>query len=347
LRGLLRLSAKSIIFITGRKGVAQMARPLRIQYPGAFYHVMHRGNAGSDLFKSEKDREKLLQYFGQAVERYAIKVHTYCLMTNHYHLLIETPHANLSQAIKWINVSYAAYFNRKRRRSGHLFQGRFKAILIDADEYLKHLSRYIHLNPVRAGMVAHCKDYAWSSYPVFAGYSKLPEWLETNWLWSLFGKDPHKAKKGYRDFVESVQNQEIDDPSKDIVSGVILGGAEFINWVKQEILVKKSESKEIPQLRGLKSRLAAEDLISVICAEFACGREVILGKGKKKNLARDVAIYLSREMTGETGVALGRFFGGISGAGVVVRHNYIANKIETDRKLKGYVKRIRNKIINI
>jgi chromosomal replication initiation ATPase DnaA len=112
-------------------------------------------------------------------------------------------------------------------------------------------------------------------------------------------------------------------------------------------LVKKSESKEIPQLRGLKSRLAPEDLISVICEEFACGREVILGKGKKKNLARDVAIYLSRKMTGETGVALGRFFGGISGAGVVVRHNYIANKIETDRKLKGYVKRIRNKIINI
>jgi hypothetical protein len=110
-------------------------------------------------------------------------------MNNHYHLLTETPHPNLSRAIKWINVSYAAYFNRKRRRCGHLFQGRFKAIVIDADEYLKQLSRYIHLNPVRARMVDLCKDYPWSSYPVFGGYAKAPEWLETYWLLSLFGEN--------------------------------------------------------------------------------------------------------------------------------------------------------------
>jgi putative transposase len=323
-----------------------MTRPLRIEYTGAFYHVMHRGNAGSDLFQSERDREKLLEYFGKAVDRYQIKVHTYCLMTNHYHLLIETPHPNLSQAIKWINVSYAAYFNRKRRRSGHLFQGRFKAVLIDADEYLKHLSRYIHLNPVRAGMVEHCKDHPWSSYPAFGGYSKRPEWLETNWLLSLFGKNQDKAKKNYRDFVESVQNQKLENPSKDIVGGVILGGADFVNWVKQEILNKESDVKERPQLRSLRPRPTPEDLISVVCREFDCGRETIIRKGKKRNLARDLAIYLSRELTGETGVALGRYFGGISGAGIVVRQNHIANKIETDRKLKKQVNRIRNKIIN-
>jgi REP element-mobilizing transposase RayT len=323
-----------------------MTRPLRIEYTGAFYHVMHRGNAGSDLFQSDRDREKLLEYFGKAVERYEIKVHTYCLMTNHYHLLVETPHPNLSQAIKWINVSYAAYFNRKRRRSGHLFQGRFKAVLIDADEYLKHLSRYIHLNPVRAGMVEHCKKHPWSSYPAFGGYAKRPEWLETNWVLSLFGKNEDKAKKNYRDFVESVQNQKLENPSKDIVGGVILGGVDFVNWVKQEILDKEPDVKERPQLRGLRPRPTLEDLISVVCKEFDCGRETIIRKGKKRNLARDLAIYLSRELTGETGVALGRYFGGISGAGIVVRHNHIANKIETDRKLKQRVNRIRNKIIN-
>jgi putative transposase len=138
-------------------------------------------------------------------------------------------------AYLYINVSYAAYFNRKRRRFGHLFQGRFKAVLVDADQYLKHLSLYIHRNPVRAGIVAHCKGYAWSNYPVFAGYSKVPKWLETSWLWSLFGKNPDEAKKGYRNFVESVRNQEIENPSKDIVSGAILGGADFVTWVKQEI----------------------------------------------------------------------------------------------------------------
>ena len=110
-----------------------MARPLRIEFPGAFYHVMNRGNTGMDIYRSERDREKFLEYVGEAVKRYGIKVHTYCLMTTHYHFLIETPHANLSQAIKWINVGYSVYFNRKRRRFGHLFQGRFKAVLVDAD----------------------------------------------------------------------------------------------------------------------------------------------------------------------------------------------------------------------
>jgi REP element-mobilizing transposase RayT len=130
-----------------------MARPLRIEFPGAFYHVMNRGNTGMNIFRSARDREKFLEYVGEAVKRYGIKVHTYCLMTTHYHFLIETPYPNLSQAIKWINAGYSVYFNRKRRHFGHLFQGRFKAVLVDADEYLKHLSRYIHLNPVRARMV--------------------------------------------------------------------------------------------------------------------------------------------------------------------------------------------------
>ena len=120
-----------------------MASALCAEYPGAFYHVINRGNAGDDIFKSLRDREIFLEYLKSAVKRYRIKIHTYCLMTNHYHLLVETPEANLSRAIKWVNVSYTVYFNRKRQRRGHLFQGRCKAILVDADEYLKQLSRYI------------------------------------------------------------------------------------------------------------------------------------------------------------------------------------------------------------
>ena len=127
-----------------------MARPLRVEFPGAFYHVINRGNAGKAIFRSNRDREKFLEYVGKAVERFGIKVHTYCLMTNHYHFLIETPEANLSRANQWLNVSYAAYFNRKRQRRGHLFQGRFKSILVDADAYLEHLSCYIHLTKTRS-----------------------------------------------------------------------------------------------------------------------------------------------------------------------------------------------------
>lgn len=322
-----------------------MARPLRIEYPGAFYHVLHRGNEGKDIFKSNRDREKFLEYVGKAVERYDIKIHSYCLMSNHYHLLIETPHPNLSQAIKWINVCYAAYFNRRRRRSGHLFQGRFKAVVIDADEYLKHLSRYIHLNPIRAGMVDHCKDYPWSSYPVFGGYVKACEWLETDWLLSLFSQSRKMAMERYREFVEAVQNETIENPSKDIVSGVILGGSEFINWIKSNFLSKDPDYKEKPQLRSFKPGLTFDDLIPAICDEYACTREIILQKGKKGNIARDVAIYLSREMTGESGVALGRCFG-ISGAGVTVRHGIIAEKIKKDHKLRRQINGIKRAIIN-
>ena len=323
-----------------------MARALRIEYPGAFYHVMHRGNAGSDIFKSQRDHERFLGYLGKAVERYELRIHTYCLMTNHYHLMIETPQANLSQATKWINVSYAAYFNRKRRRSGHLFQGRYKAILVDADEYLKHLSRYIHLNPIRARMVDHLKDYQWSSYPVFGGYTKSPEWLETHWLLSLFGKDQKQAKKSYRNFVEFVQNEKIEDPSADVVGGFILGGADFVDWVKERFLNRDSRDKEIPQLRSLKPKLMPEDLLPVVCEEFDCERDTIIRKGKKRNLVRDVAIYLSRELTGESGVSLGRYFGGISGSGVTLRYNHIANKIQRDRRLRGRINKMRKRIIN-
>jgi REP element-mobilizing transposase RayT len=322
-----------------------MARPLRIEYSGAFYHVMHRGNDGSDIFKSYRDREKFLEYVGKAVTRYEIKIHTYCLMTNHYHFLIETPHPNLSQAIKWINVGYVAYFNRKRRRSGHLFQGRYKAVLVDADEYLKHLSRYIHLNPIRAAMVEHSKDYPWSSYRVFGGYAKAPDWLDTHWLLSLFDSNQNKAKERYRDFVESVQNEKIKNPSKNIINGVILGGSDFVNWIKQNFLSKDSDIKEKPQLKRLKPRLTAEDVIPAICHEFTCTREMILRKGKKRNFARDVAIYLSREMTGESGVELGRYFG-ISGAGITVRHGFIAKELEKNGNLRRRVDRIRKVIIN-
>ncbi len=109
---------------------------MRIEYPGAFYHVINRGNAGEKIFKSKRDKGKFLEYLEKAVERFSIIIHTYCLIDNHYQLLMETPEANLSVAVQWVNVSYAVYFNRKRQRSGHLFQGRFKAILVDADEYL-------------------------------------------------------------------------------------------------------------------------------------------------------------------------------------------------------------------
>jgi putative transposase len=140
-----------------------MARALRITFPGAFYHVTSRGNERKVVFKSIRDREKFLEYLESATQRYDALIHAYCLMDNHYHLLPETPSGNLSQIMRHINSAYTTYFNVKRDRSGHLFQGSYKAILVDMDEYAKELSRYVHLNPVRAKIVETPEEYDWSS----------------------------------------------------------------------------------------------------------------------------------------------------------------------------------------
>jgi REP element-mobilizing transposase RayT len=323
-----------------------MARPLRVEYPGAVYHVINRGNAGENLFKSNKDREKFLEYLEGAVERFALKIHSYCLMSNHFHVLLETLQPNLSRAIQWVNVRYAGYFNSKYQRNGHLFQGRFKSILVDADEYLKELSRYIHLNPVQAKIVAHPADYQWSSYPAFIGIVKPPEWMETSWLLSQFGSKRKRAISNYRDFVEKVDIEGLENPTKDLSSGFILGTPDFVTWVKETFLSSRSDENEIPQLRQLKSRPNLENIIEAVCSEFNCEQEAILQKGRKRNLARDVAIYLARESTGETGKRLGEYFGNISGAAITTRCNHLAEKIKTDRKLRKQIGKLRQTILN-
>jgi len=323
-----------------------MARPLRIEYPGAFYHVVNRGNAGEDIFINDQDRKKFLEYLEKAIERFEIRIHTYCLMTNHYHLLVETPQANLSRAVKWINVSYAVYFNRKRQRRGHLFQGRFKSILVDADEYLKQLSRYIHLNPMRAKMVEKLSAYPWSSYPAFIDPQKTPIWLETGCLLSLFGKRRKVAAKSYREFVENRSMAEVENPAVNLVGGFILGSSDFVNWVKETFLAKRSKKRDIPKLSHLKPKPSAERVVAAVCVEFDCTTDLILQKGRKKNMVRDVAIFLSRELTGDSGVNLGKYFGNISGAGITVRYNHLARQIQSNHKLRRQIKRIRSKIIN-
>jgi putative transposase len=322
-----------------------MARPLRVEFGGAFYHVLNRGNAGETIFRSNRDRERFLEYWGKAVERFGIKIHTYCLMTNHYHFLVETPEANLGRAVQWANVSYATYFNRKRQRQGHLFQGRFKCMLVDADAYLKELSRYIHLNPLRANLVEQLVSYPWSSYPSFIGKAKPPEWLEMDWLLSFFGKSRKAAFKEYRSFVEGVEPVAIENPAKAVVGGFILGSVDFVNWVKDTYLSKRSEEVEIPQLKVVKPRPTPDDVVSAVCREYGCDAEGIIEKGRKKNSARDMAIYLARELTGAAGAQLGKYFGNISGAGITVRYNHVLQEISGNQRLKGRMNRIKKRII--
>lgn len=178
-----------------------MARPLRIEFPGALYHLTARGNARQPIYLDDIDRNAFLGIYAEAAARFGWRAHAYCLMDNHYHLLVETPAPNLSRGMRQLNGVYTQRFNRRHGRTGHVFQGRFKAILVDREAYLLELARYVVLNPVRAGMVRRAQDWRWSSYRATAGLAAAPDWLETDWLLRQFAKTKAAAQQRYRGFV--------------------------------------------------------------------------------------------------------------------------------------------------
>jgi len=323
-----------------------MSRPLRIEYPGAFYHIINRGNAKEKIFLNDRDREKFLEYLKAALDRFSLIVHTYCLMDNHYHLLIETSEANISKAMQWLNGSYAVYFNRKRDRSGHLFQGRFKAILIDADEYLQALSRYIHLNPVRAKLVSSPGDYKWSSYNVLIGKAKAPEWLEVSYLLGYFHKTRKRAMQLFQKFCEEIDVESLKNPSRDASKGYILGDEDFVKWIQENLISLRLDEREIPLLRRLKLRPTVDKIIEEVGEEFGCQVGDIIEVGKKRNRAREVAIYLSQLHTVFTGKELGKFFGQISGGRISMVQKKVKAEIEADNEFKKKVCKVIKRIVN-
>ena len=306
-----------------------MARSLRISYPGAFYHITSRGNEQRVVFKSREDRERFLEYLESATKRYDAIIHCYCLMDNHYHLLLETPSGNLSRVMAHINGAYTNYFNAKRGRFGHLFQGRYKAILVEADEYAKELSRYIHLNPVRAKIVEIPEEYEWSSFSYYTGKKKAPEWLKMDFILGYFGKKISDSQRNYRKFVSMLIDQEYESPLKDVVSSTLLGTQEFIEIIKDKYLSDQKEDKNIPALKVLKKKITIEDISYEV-------DEMIKDDAK---LSRSIKIYLSQRYTGERLDDIGERFG-IGGSGVCQVGRRIAGKLEKEKALAKNIKKI-------
>jgi putative transposase len=179
-----------------------MPRPLRVQFPGAIYHVTGRGNNKKEIFQNVDDADRFLEIVSEAVAKYGIIVHAYCLMINHYHFLIETPNGNLSLAMKHINQLYTQWLNKRYEKVGHVFQGRFKSKLIESDSQLLEVCRYIVNNPVRAGIADKPKDYSWSSYKQTAGLVMPNQWLTVSWIHSQFADSYEKSVERYVAFVD-------------------------------------------------------------------------------------------------------------------------------------------------
>lgn len=206
-----------------------MARPLRVEFEGAVYHITSRGNAGNDVYVSDRDRVLFLKVLEQTVERYHWLCHAYCLMSNHYHLLIETPEPNLSRGMRHLNGVYTQAFHRAHRRMGHIFQGRFKAILIEKESHLLEVARYIVLNPVRAGMAKHPGDWPWSSYRATVGEAQSLPFLSLDWLLEQFGSRRRQAVLAYREFVHDGNDMPVWDQ---LQGGALLGTEAFVEQMR-------------------------------------------------------------------------------------------------------------------
>jgi putative transposase len=231
-----------------------MARPIRLEFSGAIYHVTTRGSEGGDVFIDDQDRQQFLNVLGEVVARSGWIVHAYVLMNNHYHLLIETPIGNLSRGMRQLNGVYTQRFNSTHGSGGRVFQGRFKAILVERDGALLELCRHLVLNPLRLKAVKNISRYRWSSYRATAGEVQAPKWLSTGWILDHFGRSSSVAQRKYAEFVAA--GADLPSPLLKVKSQILLGGSAFVKKMKQRLLTKvdiKRDKKRIkrPNLKLL------------------------------------------------------------------------------------------------
>lgn len=318
-----------------------MARALRIEYEGAYYHVTSRGVARHEIFFDEDGREAFLQRLLGAHERWGVVFHGYCLMTNHVHLEVATPHAGLSRAMQWIMHGHASYVNRRHRRVGHLFQGRFKSVLVEAETHLEELTRYIHLNPVRAGLVDHPGDYRWSSYRTYLGLEKRPPWLDVSRTLSRFGKTRRTQVRNYRAFVEA---DSPADPLRDVAYGAILGTGRFVAWVRERFLDRQGD-REVSGLARARPGRSVAAIGAAVARAYGVDQSALCCRGRKLNIPRDVAIYLARQYAGVRLASIGEAWGGIGPAAVSLAHRRIAEQLTHDRPLRRAVRRLTDELL--
>ncbi len=307
-----------------------MARALRIEYEGAFYHVTSRGNERKKIFFSKSDYRRFKSYLESAIEKYSYRLHAYVLMGNHYHLLIETGKPNLNKLMHYINGSYTNYINRRKGRIGHLFQGRYKAILIDRDNYLLELSRYIHLNPVNAGIVENPQGYPYSSYSSFIK-KKGENIVYRDLIWAMTSKKNTEAPNKYRDFVENAPADGLESPLKNVYGGLILGKKSFIKESLGRLNDSLLRRDDVSYRRDLRSSIEAKDIMAILSEHFGVSTDDLI---RAQGNLRNATIYFIKKYTEMTNRQIGELFDGVSYSAISHIQRRFAQKVSKDGSLR-------------
>jgi REP element-mobilizing transposase RayT len=341
-----------------------------VDRPGLWYHLTARGNEQRVTFRDDPDREHFLELLAEWAERFRLRLYAYVLMPNHYHLMAETTEANLSGAMQWLNVSYTMWFNRRHQRVGHLFQGRFKSVIVEPETWALGLSRYIHLNPVRLRRLGLDKaaqrsqrrgwsekpspevvqqrlkllrSYRWSSYRAYAGYAKTPDWLCCGTVLSFGGGRPEQRAREYRHYVEqAVCEGYAERPWEGLVGRAVLGSRDFI-----EELTKRARGTRAEPFteKRLASRPTFRQVVAVV--EKLKDAPWDAFRDQHKDWGRDLAVYLGRRRTGLTLGALARAIGAASAGTVSVAARRFTRRLETDRRLRALAEQAESDLSNV
>jgi putative transposase len=309
-----------------------MARPIRVEFPGAVYHVMARGNERREIFRDDQDRQRFLETLAEAVSQFGLNVYAYCLMPNHYHALLGTPRGNLSRAAGWLQATYTARFNARHRRRGHLFQGRFKAQLVEADEYARWLVEYIHLNPVRSQRrsqriaperAVQLTRYEWSSHRDYAGLRKAPPWLSQDWL-AYWGHRRREAQAEYRRRIARAFGQPLRSPWPELRHGLVLGSTELYDRARA-MIARKHGHEEAHWTRREQADAVRQRV-----------RQLVDGITDAR-----IQIWARVRLGGERGVDLAREYGYRTGAGVTLVARRLEAHARQDRTLNATLRKLR------
>lgn len=285
-----------------------MSRPLRIQYPGAVYHVMNRGNARQVIFKTPAHYQLFLRCLAESVQLWHLKIHAFSLMPNHYHLLIETPAGNLSRAMRHLNHVYTQRLNRLAGRDGHLFRGRYKSILVEEDAYLVELLRYIHLNPVKAALVMSPEKHEWTSHHYYMGRSK-PDFLTTDRMLGYFGRRKNLARRKLHEFVRQGVPATLEKQLSGNRWPSVLSGDNFAAWIQWNF-VKDLDDDQVEYVSARPKVISEAALRKAVCRHLETDWSNLTSpKGRQAQQNRAKAIWLYRQHLNVGYAALSKKFG--------------------------------------